>query len=423
MGESLQKTDYLHDLFRYIETHISADLDVALLTSVGFVSRDKLYHDFYSASGHSVKEYVRKRRLSNALALIKTSDLSLTDIAFQCGYSSYLTLWRAVRQTLGLTPSEYKDGGIYYFFPPFSGTSLQPVTVSGDTIPETLCLSFYHVRLTAIENVAVSAFLRVFPDYRGRVFGRNGIQDGSRFCYKLHVTDSDEDFGKLASHGFEIGARKPPSTAVYATSTVRNDEEQINAAWNYLYSDWLHNSMFEYTGEPYYEEYILKNGKPGKLKLHLPIRERGEEIKITLIPNPGLRFLAAKAKGYDAEEIAARAVMGHLAAHHPQLIGTSKEVFMRKEMNVCTCGIKVDPGLRAVENETITSVMTDQTHYLVLESSVTGDYDRYAELLSAFARDNGMDAGKSGLFAVYDGSENFANPKIRMYCPVKIHTK
>ena len=52
-------------------------------------------------------------------------------------------------------------------------------------------------------------------------------------------------------------------------------------AWDYLYSEWLQNSVFEYTDEPYYEEYILKNGNSVKLKLYLLIRERKEETKIT----------------------------------------------------------------------------------------------------------------------------------------------
>ena len=83
MSEALNTKEHMHSLFRYIESNISADLDTELLSSVGYVSRDKLYHDFYSISGHSVKEYIRKRRLSNALALIKASDMGLTDIAFR----------------------------------------------------------------------------------------------------------------------------------------------------------------------------------------------------------------------------------------------------------------------------------------------------------------------------------------------------
>jgi len=56
----------------------------------------------------------------------------------------------------------------------------------------------------------------------------------------------------------------------------------------------------------------------------------------------------------------------------------------------------------------------------MLESRVAGDYDRNADMLLTFARDNGIIADKTGVFAVYDAQENFDNPRIKMYCPVKI---
>ena len=52
-----------NNIFRYIENNISAELDIDRLSSVSYVSRSKLKNDFYSLSGHSVVEYVRKRRL------------------------------------------------------------------------------------------------------------------------------------------------------------------------------------------------------------------------------------------------------------------------------------------------------------------------------------------------------------------------
>ena len=144
MSEAIHKNEYMRDLLRHIESVMPEDIDAGAISHAGYVSAPKLYRDFYNLTGHSVKEYVRKRRLSNALALIKASDMELTDVAFQCGYSSYLTLWRAVRQTLGLAPSEYKNGNIYYFFPPFNGEPLQSVTVSNDVIPQTLRVSYYN---------------------------------------------------------------------------------------------------------------------------------------------------------------------------------------------------------------------------------------------------------------------------------------
>jgi len=308
-------------------------LDTGLLRNVGYVSCARLYRDFYSITGHTVKEYVRKRRLSNALALIKTSDMGLTDIAFQCGYSSHQALCRAIRQTLGITPSEYKKNDIYYFFPPWSGEPLQSVVVSGETIPRAQRVLFYHSNLTNIENTAVGTFLQAFPDYNGRIFGRNGEQVGNKLCYELYMTDTGRDYNKLNTYGFIITHETSCFTATFATSTVRINERNINAAWDYLYSE---------------------------------------------------------------------------------------EFYLRKETDAYICGVRVKSELRIAGAENIESVRTNPNNYLILESRVAGDYDRYADMLLTFACDNGMTADKPGIFAVYDAQESFDNPRIKIYCPVKI---
>jgi len=423
MSQAVCANETMSDLLRYIENNLPSDLNTGLLANIGYASHAKLYRSFYSLTGHSVKEYVRKRRLSNALALIKASELSLTDISMRCGYSSLQALCRAVRQTLSVTPSEYKSGGAFYFFPPWNGQPAHLVAVSNVTIPRMLRVLFHHTRLKDIENAAVSTFLQAFPGYGGRIFGRNGKQEGGKFCYELFLTDIGVDFDRLKQFGFEITRETPQFNAVFATIAVKNDETQINAAWNYLYAQWLQNSMFEYTDEPYYEEYMVKNGRPVKLKLYLPIKKRGGETKISLISDPGLRFIVASAEGYNAENIASRTVVDYLSARYSYIVSTSKELYLSKTDNTYICGIRVDAGAMFVDDVSVRCFTVVEGSYLVLESSVTGDYDRYAELLTSFARDNGMAVDTSGIFAIYDASESFDNLKTKMYCPVHFDTK
>lgn len=423
MRDPIHKIEYVNNLLQYIEGNVSLDLDTGFLSNAGYVSSPKLYRDFYNMTGHSVKEYIRKRRLSNALALIKTSDMELTDIAFQCGYSSYLTLWRTIKSTLGMTPSEYKNSNIYYFFPPFNGEPLQSVTVSNDTIPQTLQILYYSSKLADIENVAVKTFLQVFPNYTGRIFGRNGKQNENRFCYELYLTDTETDYSILKQYDFEVVKIIPYIDAIFATSTVRNDEPKINAAWDYLYSDWLQNSMFEYTEEPYYEEYILRNAKPVRLKLYFPIQKRNEDTKIALIRNPGLRFITAKAKGYNAEKTASQTVVDYIKECHPYIVNSSKDLYLHKDINSYTCGIQVNSELQFKEDKNIKILATEHNNYLVLESSVMGDYDRYAIMLLSFAKNNGMEVDEKGIFAVYNTVKGIDNVSIKLYCPVKIVIK
>ena len=86
MSDPVNKNKNISNLFHYIENNMPDDIDTVLLRNIGYVSHTQLYREFYNLAGHSVKEYIRKRRLSNALALVKTSDFTFADIAYQCGY-------------------------------------------------------------------------------------------------------------------------------------------------------------------------------------------------------------------------------------------------------------------------------------------------------------------------------------------------
>lgn len=413
------KNNYKNRLIRHIEENLPFALDAGLLSRAVAVSHAQLYRDFYNMTGHSVKEYIRKRRLSNALALVKASDFSLADIACQCGYSSQQALSRAVKQTLGMTLLEYKGCGLYYFFPPYEGEPVQAVTLTSETFPQALCLRFYHSSLKDIENKAVTTFLELNPDYKGRIFGRDGKQRGSRFCYEIYLSDANINVPVLEEYGYVRSKTAASFSGTFASSCVKNREELINAAWNYLYHIWLQNSMFESAKEPYFEEYLLRSGKPAKLKLYLPIQKRGDETKITLVSDPQLCFVVAGAKGGSAEKLASERVIAYLLEHAPQAIRSSREFYLQREGVSCCCGVRVDDGLQLQEGAPVERIATGKGRYLMLSSSVMGDYDRYAGLLLSFATDNGMTVDQKGIFAVYDAKESFDNPKIRMYCPIQ----
>lgn len=68
------KEDRIMELAAYIEAHMmEEDLNTCRLSAVGYSSRMQLHRDFYSLTGHTVKAYIEKRRLSNALAAIKAA--------------------------------------------------------------------------------------------------------------------------------------------------------------------------------------------------------------------------------------------------------------------------------------------------------------------------------------------------------------
>ncbi|MCL2298995.1 MAG: helix-turn-helix domain-containing protein, partial [Firmicutes bacterium] len=288
-----------------MERDLSGELSVEGLAGAGFVSRTQLYREFYNATGHSVKEYIRKRRLSRALALIKHTDMPLLEIAQDCGFGSQQALCKAVKSATGRTPLQYKAGGEEYYFPAGAGRQAYTVTVSAETIPPTQCLRYYDSRLQGLENRALARLFAERPGYQGRVFGRNGEQKGAKLCYELFIESDKPD--------------RPAFSGTFAKTACPNDEAEINAAWNYLYDDWLKTSMFAHSGQPWFEEYIHTGGQIKRLTLCLPVEKRPGFHKLRLSRCGDMHFLVARRSGADAEEAASRAVMAFLAARHPSL--------------------------------------------------------------------------------------------------------
>jgi len=396
----------LEPLLAELEQNMSDELSVERLAGAGTRSRSQLYRDFYSVTGHTVSDYIRRRRLSNALALIKTSRLPLADIAYQCGFSSQQALSRSVRQALGMTPLAYKNSEAWYFFPPahtqgsYAGRALFPVSVKPERIPPTLRLQYYDSRLKGIEDRALAWLLASRPGYQGRVFGRNGAQKGPKLCYELYIESDMAD--------------QPAMGSLFATTTVPNDGARINAAWDYLYLTWLAGSMFERAGQPYFEEYILKKGRCAKLRLYLPIQKRAGCANLTLETDPALHFVIATAK---TEKAASRAVTAFLTARYPHVMQGASQFYLQQNEKGYTCGIAADT---TVEEHALTP---EPGHYLVLHSPATGEYDALCGRLLAFAGDNGMAARREDCFAVYDARGGYGNLEMKVYCQVNFLQK
>jgi AraC family transcriptional regulator len=62
---------------------------------------------FAAATGVPPHRYVSQRRLESAKAMIATGS-SLSEIAFNCQFSSQSSFTRAFRRATGMTPAEYR---------------------------------------------------------------------------------------------------------------------------------------------------------------------------------------------------------------------------------------------------------------------------------------------------------------------------
>lgn len=105
--------DLHHDeLIADVQTHLNRDLRAtpamsALATQLG-VSPRTLIRRFKSATGVSIGRYLQQRRLDEAQALLRRTNLSITEVGVAVGLHDASHFSRMFREQTGLTPSAFR---------------------------------------------------------------------------------------------------------------------------------------------------------------------------------------------------------------------------------------------------------------------------------------------------------------------------
>jgi transcriptional regulator GlxA family with amidase domain len=113
-GPSNQDPDLLRRLLRAKDRMDAAsheDWPVRRLASVSCVSEAHFARSFKEAFGLPPHRYLLTRRIERAAALLRDTDLSVTDIAFQAGWSSLGTFGRTLRDVAGESPGAIRVRG------------------------------------------------------------------------------------------------------------------------------------------------------------------------------------------------------------------------------------------------------------------------------------------------------------------------
>jgi AraC family transcriptional regulator len=94
-----------------IERNLGNDLTLRGLADATGVSAFHLAHAFGAATGRSVMNYVRGRRLSEAARVLADGAPDILSVALESGYASHEAFTRAFREQFGTTPEAVKRSG------------------------------------------------------------------------------------------------------------------------------------------------------------------------------------------------------------------------------------------------------------------------------------------------------------------------
>lgn len=405
---TMNRFDYLLIVIEYIENNLGNKINTDHLAKLSYVSCMQLYRDFYAYTGHSVKEYVRKRRLSEALSLIKTTNKAPVDIAYEYGYSSQQALCKCVKKAISQTPLQYKDSDDYFYYPRFTGDIDTYVYVASKKLPRTISVKYYHKQMRGIENRAIHHLLSLFPNIDTTIYGKNGTQIGDNYCYELLVKYNKSYLPVLHNSLFDDVRINPEHTQTYATLQTTYDEAKINNAWDYLYTDWLSHSMFEQDDSDFFEEYIIKHNTPINLRLHLPIRKEPKSCGININNHDDRYYMVCEATGVDAEKESARTLLDYINTYYPTQLNTAKEYIVIKNSRGYISGIRLTEPIN-LDDSIVNLMILKKGSYAELNAKCTADDGVHKHRLSQWLSDNDMIRDISPIFSIYKSNHNSDN--------------
>lgn len=98
----------VHPAMTYLQEHFTQNVTLEQLARVCCMSRTYFCSCFKEATGMTAWEYLRLVRIRHARQLISTTDLSIAEICYQCGYSNLSSFNLAFRQMCNMTPTAYR---------------------------------------------------------------------------------------------------------------------------------------------------------------------------------------------------------------------------------------------------------------------------------------------------------------------------
>lgn len=99
----------MRKMVSYIQSHFEQPLTIDDIAGAASISRSECFRCFSGFCQVSPIEYLNRYRLQNAAQKLSGSTASISDISFQCGFSSISYFGKAFRKMYGLSPSEYRQ--------------------------------------------------------------------------------------------------------------------------------------------------------------------------------------------------------------------------------------------------------------------------------------------------------------------------
>ncbi|MFC4776225.1 helix-turn-helix domain-containing protein [Paenibacillus sp. GCM10023252] len=100
---------FIRPVLQYIADNYQQELELKTLADMLSLSLSQTSRLIQEATGLKFKDYLLSHRIQHAKRMLGTTDASVTDICYACGFQSLATFYRSFARTVGMSPTVYRN--------------------------------------------------------------------------------------------------------------------------------------------------------------------------------------------------------------------------------------------------------------------------------------------------------------------------
>jgi AraC family transcriptional regulator len=283
----------------FIEEHLKDELPIERVAREAYFSMWHFQRVFGAIVGLGVKEYVRKRRLTLAMAELAGTERRIIDIALDYQFESQESFTRAFKANFGLTPGECRRRGIgsihIHHKPKITLEYLNHIHGDMDMEPKFIELPEKKVVGMGAKFVSILSPDRnnfnVIPALWGQFMQRIGElkHRSGESCFGLVEAVPEPESKSHNDELFYIACAEvsdfdsvPPGmihrvipAGRYACFTHKGKLDRLEHTMNFIYGSWLPKSEVQLRDAPHLELYdrrFIPDSDKSEFDILLPIR-------------------------------------------------------------------------------------------------------------------------------------------------------
>lgn len=273
----------------YIEEHLTFELTFEEIAEQAGFSLFHFQKIFHALTKSTLKEYIRKRRLTEASCELIHTDRRIIEIAIDYQYQSQEAFTRAFKEMFGITPGKYRQNSVHYVMLQKrkltelklthlnGGISVKPKIVNKEAFNVVGIRYFGSNQNNEIpqtwnsflqQKVKIKHQLNPETTY-GMCEHVSDLTDDSEFAYIACVeVDSLEEIPEGMS-GKTVAANQ------YAVFTHKGSVDRLGDTYEYIYGNWFMKSDYERTEDDDFELYDQRftNDENSEMEIFIPIRK------------------------------------------------------------------------------------------------------------------------------------------------------